>query len=279
MRNKLGLTLIGCIAVFAMSAAVQADSVTYDFNTAGDLDLYFTRVISGGANPQPVYSETATGGINDTRNILVNAFSNMEARYEKEAFPVALNTWTQTLLFQAKTRTSTSATATPILAIGVANGNTDLPKYWDSGSLPQISIGIAPRNSTGWRLQLYSNDGTTYYTSDTGINSTFEVGNWYALVCTYTEQLDGTYKLDASWNLANAAGVIGGARQSLSWTATGSEWLSADPTTAHAFIYSYLNANVRGIDRFDNFTTPTPEPATAVLLSLGAIGALCRRRR
>jgi hypothetical protein len=278
MRNLRGILLVG-VAVFAMSVAVQADSVTYDFNTAGDLDGYFTSVVTGGSDPQPVYSESASGGINDTRCVLVNQQSNVETRYEKTLFPTGLTTWTQSILFQAKARASTSTSTLPIIGIGVANGDTALPRYYELGSLPQISVGIAPRNSTAWRLHVYSSDGTNISWTDTGTNSTFEVGNWYALVATYTERPDGQYDVAATWNYAYADGVIGSARQSLSATTSYAGWLSADPEDAHAYIYSKASANVLGIERFDNFTTPTPEPATVVLLSLGAIGAFCRRRR
>ncbi|MBN1554342.1 MAG: PEP-CTERM sorting domain-containing protein [Phycisphaerae bacterium] len=267
--------LLGCIAVFAMGVTVQADSITYDFNTAGDVGTYFTHQVGTG---NIVYTESASGGINDSGCVLVNQQSNREALYEKTAFPVSQTTWQQILFFQVKDDTVTSSGVEPVIGFGVAASSASLPSYVNGGNA-HLSVGIEPRSSDvhRWRLGVFCNDGTTFSYYDSGTNVTVSDG-WYRLNFTFTENQDGTFGFAAYWNISDSSGGIGALIQSVTGTTAALPWLTADPNDAHAFVFSRTSANLHGIERFDNFTTATPEPTTIALLSLGAVG-LPRRRR
>ena len=266
-------TLLGSIAVLLGSqgfiASSQAAAFVSDFNTLGTFATEYQ--VNNGSNLQQVTSGglSGSGGVN-----LISETGDSTAIFKNEVFDLSTGTPTLTISGYFLNQQ------------GVAGG----------GAAGAFQLGFAAEQSTAFNggsgytfisarvrgegsVEFQSGVNGSATNSGTSAGNLLVNGNWYFLTLSLTRLATlNTFSGQVSLSNSDSTGAIGSPIATSSNPAITNALIYADPTTYVGFRAAGATIGGSGVNFVDNFAA-TPEPGSAALLAIGALGLGGIRRR
>ncbi len=272
-RLQSTATLLGSIAVLLGSegfiTSAQAAAFVSDFNTPGTFATEYQ--VNNGSNLQQVASGglSASGGVN-----LISETGDSTAIFKNEVFDLSTGTPTLTISGYFLNQQ------------GVAGG----------GAAGAFQLGFAAEQSTAFNggsgftfisarvrgegsVEFQSGVSGSATNSATTANHLLVNGNWYFLTLTLTRLATlNTFSGQATLFNSDSTGAIGSQIDQAINPAILNTPIYTDATTYAGFRAAGATIGGSGVNFVDNFAA-TPEPGSAALLAIGALGLAGARRR
>ncbi len=287
MTTLKGLRLSGLIVLGASSIMGQAQTISLNFDTAGDLANNFniyqnSTPPSTNAPTGSPYSQGLTGGVGGSGRVNIAAPAtgitpDSTAIYKNASFD--FSTVGATLNVSAYVNViAPTETGNRLLHLGFANDSTsgmngNAGLAFMGFRLNPTAIGstvFAPQ----WQTKTAS--GSTVNTSG-GANLTLTAGDWYEVSVTFANNGSGSIQASGVIQDFGTDGLTPGASTAISSIALTSSDIASDPNVWAAF-RTFAADGAGGLDNFSALSV-IPEPGTAVLVGLGLGGLLVARRR
>jgi hypothetical protein len=257
--------------VAGFCASAQADQVTYDLNTAGDLTDAFHTPYTG-----TTVSQSTTGGLDGSGSVNFKSGSGNQAWFSNAAYsPLAAGgSLSDSLYFQY----SGSASTTSIKLGFATDPNSAVNGYAMPSSGSYAYFGVFWTGSLN--SEVYSSAG--YITSSPGTSGSLVAGNWYQMEFGMELVDSTTSTFEFSWALKNSDSS-GGLGTTL-FSGTQQKVFAALNTTLYAYIGMENPTSTASYSAIDNIsltsTAQVPEPASAMMLVFGAgVGLVIHRVR
>lgn len=274
MNNLAKLASVA--AIFACSFHGEIHAQLFDFNTAGDLTNSFqTPAVAEPAFNLELFSESASGGLNNSRAIAVPSFPDFSqdqfwgtnASFDGTA---AINT------ISIYARTPGTVQANGYLSFGMmadaTSGGTTFPNSGDF-------LGVAIRSSGTDPDYKISGEGALNF-QDGAFTEGLLANQWYLFELSFSHTFATNYSIQFNAWKANSDGSLGGSITGGTVFAGLTSELAND-TTTHAYFGGTSTQN--GFVYLDNFeATAIPEPSAGVLLTgilAGTFVLINRRHR
>lgn len=272
-------TLVSALALAATASLANAQFISVDFNTPGDLTTKFSNNDPSGVIR---YAQVASGGLADSG--AVNLLNTVDSTHTTAVYNQLSYEFSQpghsVTVSQFVKRQNALITQTPFIMLGILSdlggrmdGNTATNSY--------ASIRIDPSSgSTATSVLLQTEtkgNGANRTRVNTGLTASLVSGDWY--------RVTGTFKMNSATDLLISMtledwGPTGAAYQStalslspLLVSLTGSNLVTGDSSVWVGF----RAFDEGGSDLLDSFSA-APEPATLSLLGLAALVARRIRR-
>ncbi|MFO0973008.1 MAG: hypothetical protein U1A27_06165 [Phycisphaerae bacterium] len=285
-RRMTTVQFSGLVAAALALASAASHAQTSDFNIAGQLVSDYSLNANTGI---PIkYSQVAAGGLGGSGAVNILGAQDADhttAAYQVRSFGLSAPGQSVTLS-EFVLRQDASLTSTPFLSLGVLS---DVTERIDAGTASnsyasiRLNPGTSPSDSTNLATRVFLqtetkvNGGGRIRTTP-GITGDLLAGNWYRVSATFAYSSAADLLVSMSledWGASGAALVspvfaFGPTSVALS----GLDQVNGDISVWAAF----RGFAEGGSDLYDNVTI-TPEPATALLLVVGALARRGRARR
>ena len=275
------ISYVVIVAAVTLGAATGAWAQFVDFNTPGDLLGKFSINTSAVGNR---YTQVATGGLLNSGAVdMLNTLDSDHTTAVSNQFSYDFSTVGHSVTVSSFIRRQDATQAqTPFAMLGVMS---DLGERMDAGLAANsyASIRLIPGSPLANNVAFQTEtklDGGSRQRVTPGLSNSLTAGNWYRVEGTFklvspTELLIGMSLED--WGPAGAAfqsTALAFAPTLITLSGTGTNPVTGDPSVWVAF----RTFHEGGADVLDNFSA-VPEPATLMLVGLGAALAVRRRSR